>query len=213
LQTVDKRQATDWNNYYNNPFPVSHITRRLTSKKVLGLVEGLFDDQAVEIAEFGGGNSFIADQLLNNFQVRRYVVWDTNERAVDQFASRYSGNPNVEARVGDVRETVDWLGFDLIFSIGLIEHFDAHGTQQALENHFHQCRSGGYVLVSFPTPTILYKSIRGFAEVLGMWQFPDERPLHFDEVLGVTENLGETLHRSILWGIGLTQGFGLFLKK
>jgi len=213
VQTANNRQATDWNKYYRNPFPASHITRRLTTRKVLGLVDGLFGDKAFEIAEFGGGNSFIADHFFNRFAVRRYVVWDTNKIALDQFTSRHSGRPNVEARLGDVRETVEEPSFDFVFSVGLIEHFDKQGTRLALENHFHLCRSGGYVLVSFPTPTLLYQSIRGAAEYLGMWQFPDERPLQFDEVLGVASKFGVLKHNSILWGIGLTQGYGLFLKK
>ena len=178
----------------------------------MGLVKGLFGEKPFEIGEFGGGNSFISDQFLNQFSVRRYVVWDTNTKALDQFRARYSGRPMVEARLGDVQDTVDKSHFDFVFSIGLIEHFDEQGTRRALENHFRLCRNGGFVLVSFPTPTVLYRMIRMVAELSGTWQFPDERPLCFEEVLDVASKHGILKHRSILWGIGLTQGYCLFQK-
>jgi SAM-dependent methyltransferase len=210
---AEKNLATDWNKYYRAPFPASHVTRRLTARKVVRLLDGLFAGKPVEIAELGGGNSFIVDRILADISVQRYAVWDTNAKALDQLRARFSDDPVVESQLGDVLEPIDEPGFDLVFSIGLIEHFDQDGTRQALENHFRMCRAGGYVLVSFPTPTLLYRLIRGLAELTGSWKFPDERPLRFEEVLGVASEYGLLKHRSILWGIGLTQGYCVFQKE
>jgi SAM-dependent methyltransferase len=213
VQTAEKDFSTDWDKYHRAPFPASHITRRLTARKVIGLLSGLFGGKPVEIAEFGGGNSFIADRILAHFLVQRYVVWDDNARALGQLRARFSDDPIVETQLGDILDLEDGPEFDFVFSIGLIEHFDPEGTRRALENHFRLCRAGGHVLVSFPTPTLLYRLIRGLAELTGSWKFPDERPLRFDEVLDVASKYGALKHRSILWGIGLTQGYGLFQKE
>jgi SAM-dependent methyltransferase len=212
VKAADEYSSTDWDKYYANPFPASRITRRMTVKKVVGCLRLLVGGGSIEIAEFGGGNSFIADRILTDFKVRRYVVWDTNARGLDLFQTRYSDNKMIEARLGDVREVAAEPEFDFVFSIGLIEHFDQEGTRRALESHFRICKPGGHVLVSFPTPTFLYRLIRGVATMTSTWNFPDERPLLFDEVLNVALKHGTLNYRSILWGIGLTQGYVVIQK-
>ena len=140
------------------------------------------------------------------------VEEDASALGLDLFRARFSGNPNVEARLGDVRDINAEAEFDFVFSIGLIEHFGEEGTKRALESHFRLCKTGGHVLVSFPTPTVPYRLIRGLATLTGTWKFPDERPLHFEEVLNVALRHGALRHRSILWGIGLTQGYIVIQK-
>jgi len=167
----------------------------------------------IDVAEIGGGNSFIVDGFLAKMNIRKYTVWDNNERSINQVRARLRGNSAVDTRCRDVLEISEDGACDLVFSIGLIEHFDPAGTRQAIENHFRLCRMGGYVLMSFPTPTFLYKIIRRSAESIGAWKFPDERPLRFGEVLGAAAKYGKLNHQSILWGIGLTQGYVLFEKR
>jgi len=207
-----QNRSTDWNKYYANPFPASRITRRMTAKKVVGLFNDVPGDNRLDIAELGGGNSFMAGNIMAEIGVRHYVVWDTNTRGLDLFRAHHSDRQNVDAHLGDVRDIDVKAEFDIVFSIGLIEHFDEDGTRRALESHFRLCKAGGHVLVSFPTPTAPYHLIRGLATLTGTWKFPDERPLHFEEVLGVALPHGTLTHRSILWGIGLTQGYVVFQK-
>jgi hypothetical protein len=45
------------------------------------------------------------------------------------------------------------------------------------------------------------------AEIAGMWAFPDERPLGFEEVTSCCGQHGNIIHRSINWAILLTQGY------
>ena len=213
LQAAQQNRSTDWDRYYANPFPASRITRQMTTKKVIGILNDLAGDDQFDIAEFGGGNSFIAGDILNAARVRHYVAWDTNARSLDLFRDRYSTHQNIEAHLGDVRNMDADAEFDIVFSIGLIEHFGREDTRRALESHFRACKIGGHVLVSFPTPTVPYHLIRGLATLTGTWKFPDERPLHFDEVLDVALPHGTLRHRSILWGIGLTQGYVVIQKK
>ena len=102
--------------------------------------------------------------------------------------------------------------FDLVFSIGLIEHFDKSGTAKAIASHFQLCKPKGMVLITFPTPTLLYKLIRRMAEFARIWRFYDERPLNFEEVITECSKFGIKKHNSILWAIGLTQGYVVFEK-
>lgn len=82
-----------------------------------------------------------------------------------------------------------------------------------IERHFEFTKPGGIVLITFPTPTFLYRGIRGLAELFRLWIFHDERPLRFDEVETVCDRFGDRLHREINWWIGLTQGILVYRRK
>jgi 2-polyprenyl-3-methyl-5-hydroxy-6-metoxy-1,4-benzoquinol methylase len=65
---------------------------------------------------------------------------------------------------------------DVVFSVGLIEHFDQSGTNAMIRAHFKALKPAGCAIISFPTPTWLYRAAPRLAETLGLWKFPDERP-------------------------------------
>ncbi len=95
---------------------------------------------------------------------------------------------------------------DLVLSVGLIEHFDPKGTQKAVKTHFDLLKPGGLAVITFPTPTFLYRVARYCAEKLGLWIFHDERPLEFKEVVETVEKYGQLLEQKIIWPIVFTQG-------
>ncbi|QCK88184.1 class I SAM-dependent methyltransferase [Phreatobacter aquaticus] len=94
---------------------------------------------------------------------------------------------------------------DLVYSVGLIEHFEPKDTARMIHAHFEAAIPGGLVLITYPTPTLPYRTIRGAAEMLGVWKFHDERPLAYDEVGREMEKYGQIIFRKMNWFIGLTQ--------
>jgi hypothetical protein len=66
------------------------------------------------------------------------------------------------------------------------------------------------VLISFPNPTWLYLASRGLLEFLGLWRFPDERPLRREEVLAAASGFGEPVWERTLRPLLLTQHMMLF---
>jgi cyclopropane fatty-acyl-phospholipid synthase-like methyltransferase len=94
---------------------------------------------------------------------------------------------------------------DVVFSVGLVEHFDVAGTRAAVLAHFDALRPGGTLILTFPTPTPLYRATRRLIEMLGMWKFHDERPLGAEEVAEAIGERGEVVDRKTLWPLILTQ--------
>ena len=204
-------RATDWDAYYQRPAAPTKITRKISEKKILGLLADRLPSASV--CECGGANSCFIDAFLARGDVLRYHVIDYNEFGVSLLAARFTGSPTVSWEVGNLLEYKATEQFDLVYSVGLIEHFDQEGTSACVKAHFDLCRPGGVVLMTFPTPTALYRGIRGVAEVTGKWAFHDERPLSFAEVRAAAhECKSDELHSSINWAIGLTQGYLLFQK-
>ena len=207
------QRKTDWDSYYQNPFPISTISRAISVKKIKKIINIFGANQINNIAEIGGGNSFFVNHFLDSQEVKKYMVIDNCESAINLFNSRFSQDSRVSARLYNALKITTSENFDLVFSIGLIEHFDKSGTAKAIASHFQLCKPKGIVLITFPTPTLLYKLIRRMAEFAGIWRFYDERPLNFEEVITECSKFGIRKHNSILWAIGLTQGYVVFEKK
>jgi SAM-dependent methyltransferase len=199
--------ATDWDSYYKSVPPTARLTRKYTTRVLLSYLERYGSDGGKRVVEIGGANSCFIDAILTEFRPSSYDVVDTNEYGLSLLRQRFPGN----TAVGLHRESVLALppsigGADVVFSVGLVEHFDPRGTARAVQAHLQAVRPGGLALITFPTPTWLYRAARGVLEALGLWKFPDERPLRPGEVRRVIESAGGTvLQERTLWPLVLTQ--------
>lgn len=204
--------ATDWDGYYQRPFAAASLTRKITTARLLQNIQSVASGGIGSIFEWGGANSCFVDALYAALQPQRYTVADNNRLGLELLQRRALRHPGLTALPDDVLHPSGQAQADLVFSVGLIEHFDRQGTAQAIRSHFDCARPGGLVLISFPTPTWLYRLTRALAERLGCWRFPDERALRFDEVLPEMQRYGECLRQDLIWPIVLTQGMLVFCK-
>jgi SAM-dependent methyltransferase len=201
---------TDWDAYYDAPGALTGITRRITTRRLLACLRryrGTF--ARARVLEFGGANSCFHDAVRAELAPAAYDIVDDNRRGLERFAARHpdlAGSRLIERDVRDAYPEGAEADADLCFSVGLIEHFDERGTREVIRCHFRAVRDGGLVVLFFPTPTWLYRTIRRAAEALGVWAFPDERPLAMAEVVGEAERHGRVLATDVNWWIGLTQG-------
>jgi SAM-dependent methyltransferase len=197
-----KPAQTDWDSYYARPYKTATFTRRHTAAILVGLMRKNGGAQA-SILEFGGANSCFIDQILEEVEPARYDVIDNNQLGLNLLKSRYPGDNRVSVRRGDAL-AISRL-YDIAFSVGLIEHFDAAGTARVVAAHFKYLRPGGTALITFPTPTWLYRGVRRLAEITSNWIFHDERPLRLPEFERAVADLGEIKSARILWPLILTQ--------
>jgi SAM-dependent methyltransferase len=156
--------------------------------------------------ELGGANSCFIDALYQAFRPAEYVVVDNNQYGLSLLAKRAATYPGLRLVEDDVIKPQQQAAADLVFSVGLIEHFDEAGTAQAVASHYRFVKPGGLIIISFPTPTWLYKGTRSLAEILGVWKFHDERALQVVEVNAAMKPHGELLAQDLIWPIVLTQG-------
>ncbi len=205
--------STDWDAYYRRPAGPVKFTRRISAQKIAQTLGPSLDKPDLRICEFGGANSCFAEGFLQRKNVARYHIVDLNEFGVGLFRGRHASDPRATGEVANALSLPDReQAFDIVYSVGLIEHFNVEDTRRCIQSHFELCCKGGLVLITFPTPTALYRIIRAAAETVRMWRFPDERPLRFKEVESVCEQYGRIEHKSINWMIGLTQGYVLYRK-
>jgi len=199
--------ATDWDHYYQSPAPAAQVTRRYTARVLVSALHR-FGGRIERLVEFGGANSCFLDRITAEIAPREYHVVDTNAFGLSLLRGR-----GVTTHLEDCRTVELNLAADAAFSIGLIEHFDLAGTRQAILAHFRLLKPGGCAIISFPTPTLLYRVARWLAESAGAWKFPDERPLDRTEVVAAASEVARVEFEKILWPIVFTQRLMVFRKN
>lgn len=210
-----KQKQTDWDQYYSKPFKAASITRKISEKKLIQLIKIFNKSKNPKILEFGGANSCFAEKISYECRPSEYLVADNNEYGLNLFKKKFRNKKNFQTITLDILNLskVKKLElYDIVYSAGLIEHFNQENTSKSIQAHFSAVKPGGIVIITFPTPTKLYQIIRFIAEITNNWHFPDERPLKFDEVISVCSEYGTPLHKSTNWLIGLTQGIVVYKK-
>jgi putative flippase GtrA len=203
----DRGEKTNWDGYYNSPKVTSPISRKFTEQKLLNIISQYHTAPIQSICELGGGNSSFFAKIRANYPEATYIIIDNNQRGLDLFQEQHTNDPSIKLINDDVIDPcVEIDPVDLVFSVGLIEHFSKENTAKAIQEHFTKAKEGALVIITFPTPTWLYSGARFIAELVGAWEFPDERPLSKEEVAEVVRKYGEIQEFTINWPIIFTQG-------
>lgn len=209
-------KRTDWDSYYSKPYKTAIFSRKITSNKLIRLLKQ-YDPESgseIKIAELGGANSCFYEVINKKLNPKEYLIVDNNKTGLDKTLKQLGKSNNISLKYEDIlnpRENIE--KFDIVFSAGLIEHFSTEDTQKCIAAHFDYLKSDGICIITFPTPTWLYKLTRKCAELMGIWIFYDERPLTMDEVLNEIKKYAVIKHKSITWPVFLTQGVVLAIKK
>jgi hypothetical protein len=208
-------EKTDWDGYYSHPFKFSTYSRKITSDKLIRLLNQFTPKirTDIKIAELGGANSCFYEMINKKFSPVKYLIIDNNLTGLDKTTKRLNKADNIELKYENVLYSIENTEkFDIVFSVGLIEHFSYKETMKCIAAHFCYLKNKGICIISFPTPTWLYRITRRCAELLGLWIFHDERPLKMDEVVDEIKKYGVIVHKSIIWPIFLTQGIIVLIK-
>ncbi len=208
-------KKTDWTKYYDAPYRPASFTRKITGRALIENIKAhIRPYRHLRLTELGGANSAFLELILEQLDPEKYTIIDFNKPGLEKTKPRIAEKDNVVLCHKDIlNDPLDPECSDLVLSIGLVEHFDPHGTRKAIKAHFDLLRPGGYAVITFPTPTFLYRASRFVAETLGLWIFHDERPLHFKEVLECVRAQGQVLGQTIIWPIFFTQGLVVCQKK
>jgi hypothetical protein len=205
--------STDWTAYYRRPYKTAKLSRSVMASVLKRRLTPLFAGVGeTTVIELGGANSAFYSVVAPAVSARRYTVIDNNVEGLRLFAQAHSADPRSRVIKADVTESIEVEPADLCVSFGLVEHFDPDTTRRVIERHFSVTRPGGFVLITFPTPTWLYRLVRYAAEISNTWIFHDERPMRLAEVLQATAGIGKLTSAEIVWGTVLTQMVTLFQK-
>lgn len=202
-------QRTDWNRYYSSPMPTAFWSRMIVKQHLLKMIRKCRFQDKFSVAELGGGGSCFCESVEAKFQISDYSIYDSCQAGIDSFLRK---NPLHQAIFTDLLKLQPDKFYDLVFSVGLIEHFSREETGRIIRKHFEMTKPGGCVILFFPTPTLLYRITRKSAELLHLWQFPDERPLLPEEIRKTADKSGIFINGYTIHTNFLTQYAALYRK-
>ncbi|MCP5050840.1 MAG: class I SAM-dependent methyltransferase, partial [bacterium] len=128
---------------------------------MLGLIKNYRPSETqFSITEFGGGNSCFYTSFEETFQPDKYYIVDNNQPGLDAFRSRLGPRENTVLLNRDILAPDHSWESDIVFSVGLIEHFSVEDTRKAVQAHLQVLKKGGILILAFPTPTWLYRVAR-----------------------------------------------------
>jgi SAM-dependent methyltransferase len=202
------RNATDWNRYYSSVPLTARLTRKYTAAVLLEMIQRYarpaVQSEGLSIVELGGANSCFLDRIFDTVPCASYDIVDTNQYGLSlTLRSRHA--QAVRLHNASVLALPFTKAADLVFSAGLIEHFHPEDTRKAVSAHLDLVRPGGTLILTFPTPTVIYQSTRRLLEACGQWEFPDERPLALTEVVSGLNGSAQIVYTKVLWPLLLTQ--------
>lgn len=198
---------TDWDSYYKQPYKAAKFTRKITTNILITLIKRFIPNynSGIRIGELGGANSCFYSAIQEIINPIEYTVIDNNKLGLNKLVERVTEEKNISCYNEDILNIDRDLKLDLVFSIGLVEHFTPDDTRKAIHAHFRLVKPGGIVIISFPTPTFLYKITRMIAEISKLWIFHDERPMLPNEAINAISDRSEVLYQKTIWPIFLTQ--------
>lgn len=204
---------TDWDRYYQRIPVLARLTRRYTRSVLLeNLRRHATTIRNGRVIELGGGDSLFASSIIAEFSPREYHAIDTNKLGLEMLRRRAAGRWPLFTHMQDVLALPPDTA-DVVFSVGLIEHFGTAARREAILAHLRAARSKGCVIISFPIATRLYRLARAVAEHGGWWQFHDETPVRRDEVVDVLATESAIAAEVTLWPIVLTQHMVVAQRK
>lgn len=209
---MNPQRETNWDAYYSKEVKLASISRAWTIFYLQRLLSKFISKDQTNFIELGGGDSCCISSLLKKFSPKSYLVIDKNNLGLEKLKKRYPNDPHINTRQVDLLGSSFKASADIVLSLGLIEHFNKKGTASLIKTHFDSVKKGGLVLITFPTPTFLYKIARRLSELFGLWIFHDERPLSTQEVDFIAQQFGQKLHSSINWPIIFTQAVVIYKK-
>lgn len=199
-------KKTDWDAYYSRPSKFTGFFRQITINYILREFNR-HGGNIKNICELGGANSCIYSDIYKTYPSAQYTVVDNNATGMGLLKAKNIYEGDLSLIEADIMQSLPInKPMDIVFSIGLIEHFSPTNSAIAIQKHFAFAKEGGLVIITFPTPTWLYRWARKISEALGLWIFHDERPLSLQSVLREMEKYGDCLDSFINWRIVFTQG-------
>lgn len=200
-------KKTNWNEYYKKSSFVASFTRKITQNYIINYLKKFFSsNESFLIQEMGGANSCFLKGIINKFPKCKYSILDNSEEGIRVSKKNFFGYKNVFVNSIDLLKENKIMESDVVISAGLIEHFNVENTALMIQKHFEYVKSEGLVIITYPTPTLIYRISRKFMEIFSIWQFHDERPLRMKEVADNVSKYGYIIDHKINRYIPLSQG-------
>lgn len=158
----------NWENYWKNVPSFIDIIYRWSIWPNYEKFINRISKKNLKILELGSGLGLNTIKILKNFGGEATLI-DFSSYAIEKSKKLFRKN-NLEARF--IRKNILDIKFnekfDLVFSEGLLEHFNKNDRTKAFDVHMKSVKKGGYVMIFVPIKSKMYNICSFFFNLLGM---------------------------------------------
>jgi ubiquinone/menaquinone biosynthesis C-methylase UbiE len=185
------------------------VLRRNTSKKYAEKISKLLDGKASpRILEIGCGSAATFQYLREKIPNASLTGLDFSPMALE-LASK--NNPATKFIEGDARKLpLKSNQYDLVYSLGLIEHFSREDAKEIILEHARTTKKGGIVIIVVPAKYSALNLVRIIAGKSWPWGFED--PFTKKELRRLMRSAGlgtikvERIKTIVLFAMGIKNG-------
>lgn len=135
------QDESSWGNYYNKYLFLARLSSLWRSRYTYNLIKDL---KIRSILELGAGTGYCSSYFANKFKVKPTLL-DKDKLIVDKLKTRFPGFEIIHSDLFDFKTKRHW---ELVFSLGVIEHFQKKQRIEAIK--IHKRFSSKYVLIAVP---------------------------------------------------------------
>ena len=164
--------------------PLEFLVRSSTRRGIMRLLNKEHLENP-KILELGAGTGKESAWLVKKFGGSTTLV--DNCDTILQYSKKYFSKKQIN--VSFVNKDIMKLNvrekYDLVLSVGLIEHFYGSDLTLIFDKHIESIKKGGYAITFTPRACPLYYSYRGILTILGLWMW-DEKPFTKEDFINLS---------------------------
>ncbi len=147
---MSKNNTDNWHGFFQENFLLNYFTSFWRSRNTYNIIKR---HKIKSILELGAGTGLCAKYLSEKTQAA-ITLLDRDPNLVEILKVRF---PNFDIVKKDLFKFKTRQKWDLVYSLGVIEHFSSQQRIQALKIHRHLSRK--FILISVPTDSFIQKNI------------------------------------------------------
>lgn len=181
----------DWNSFWNDISDINTaLITRIHHLRIFSAYKKVFDKikiKSPDVIELGCGTGELTARIIQKYGGTATLV--DNSDAVLKIAFSNFRKHGIKVRIFKMNLLKSNPGkkYDIVHSEGLIEHFTGKEQKKILEAHRNCISRNGFALISVPRKIWYYSVSRRFLEIIGKWQFGDEKPMNANELKRLLE--------------------------
>ena len=161
--------------------------RKMTDYKIKRIT---FDSSIKDstILEIGCGDGIVLKKFLEMDENNTLIGLDISEYAISQAKEE---NTKIRFDVCDARNlTIESDSMDLVYSIGLIEHFNHKDLTMCLNEKKRVLKTNGQLVIMIPNKLSFGRVQRKIMNILGKWSFGYQTEFTPNEMMNILKEAG-----------------------
>ncbi|MBU1929912.1 methyltransferase domain-containing protein [Candidatus Micrarchaeota archaeon] len=198
-------KGSDWDRHWKSMETLRTFYEKIQSKqfKMYRDLIGKRLNTKSKVLELGGGTGGLSVRFLDYYKCNCTII--DNSCEAKKFFDKSFANKKLQYKRMDAFRLKEKNKYDLVFSDGLIEHFEGKTQEKLIQVHKNSAKKNGFVILVVPRKSKRYKVITKTMKALRLWNLGFEKPYSLQDLKILCKENGLKVIKSArgFWEIGV----------